>query len=127
MHSISGVDYCYTKKFTCLSITREILLDIDAPSGRNNPSVTRRRSLEGRGLQHGNIARPTSTTTQSRHGEEIAQPAAVRMSIWWRISKGAMREGNFDEDSVPKLYTQHGVAGTREAGAGSTARAQKIP
>jgi hypothetical protein len=32
------------------------------------------------------------------------------------LGEGAMREGNFDEDSTPKLYTQHRVAGTREAG-----------
>jgi hypothetical protein len=92
MHLISGVDYCYTHKFACLSITRKILLDIDAPSGRNNPSVTRHQSIERRGLWHGNIVRPAFTMTHSRHGKEIAQLVAVRMSTWQWISEGGGNE-----------------------------------
>jgi hypothetical protein len=46
--------------------------------------------------------------THSRHGKEIAQLVAVRMLTWQWISEGggAMREGDFDEDVMPKLYTQ---------------------
>jgi hypothetical protein len=41
--------------------------------------------------------------------------------------KGAKTEGDFPEDSAPKLINQHKVPGMRETGAGRTTRARKIP
>jgi hypothetical protein len=49
--------------------------------------ATRRRSIERRGLRHGNNDHSTSTTTQSGHGEELGQQASaadLRRGRRWR-------------------------------------------